>query len=107
MGHAGRLITTRAHRLRPVRPLGTISLQTPRTKEPIMSMTRKHYVEVAETIKRSVEWSADETPVRKAARLQAAQEIANGMANMFAYDNGRFDRDRFMNACGLGNPNGN
>lgn len=72
-----------------------------------MAMSRKHYVEVAETIKRTVDWSADETPVRRRARLAAAQEIANGMADMFAYENGRFDRQRFMNAAGLGDPNGN
>lgn len=72
-----------------------------------MAMSRKHYRDAADTIKRTVEWSADETPVRKASRLAAAQEIANGLATMFAIDNGRFDREKFMDACGLGNPNGN
>lgn len=72
-----------------------------------MSMSRKHYVEAAQTIKWTVDGCAELTPVRKAAGLSAAREIASNLANMFARDNGRFSRSQFMDACGLGDPNGN
>jgi hypothetical protein len=70
-------------------------------------MTRKHYVKTAELIKGTVEQSGHHTPVRKAARLEATREIAESLAVMFAYDNPHFDWNRFMNAAGLGDPNGN
>jgi hypothetical protein len=38
---------------------------------------------------------------------EVAREIAADLATMFARDNGRFDRSRFMDACGFGDPNGN
>jgi len=72
-----------------------------------MSMTRKHYVEVAEIIAAEVDTAKALTPVRRGAALGALDSTARGLATMFAYDNRSFDRTRFMNACGLGDLNGN
>lgn len=72
-----------------------------------MAMSRKHYREAAEVIKNVVTEAELQTPARKKAATEAAREIARGLANMFRADNGLFDRAKFMDACGLGDPNGN
>lgn len=51
-------------------------------------MSRKHFVEVAKMI-------AAETD------RVAALRFAEGMANLFQRENERFDRNRFMSACGF------
>lgn len=57
-------------------------------------MTRKDYVLLAEAIKAAVE--ATDYPERLGALL-AANEIAHRLQQ----DNPRFDRARFLKACGL------
>lgn len=54
-------------------------------------MTRRHYVDVAKVIADEVESS----------REAAAANIARGLADVFAADNPRFDRQRFYFACAL------
>jgi hypothetical protein len=51
-------------------------------------MSRKHYIAVAERIRR-----IDTRPAR--------EQIAHDMADIFAEDNPRFDRARFLEACGV------
>ena len=60
-----------------------------------MSMSRKHYREVAEIIRVAVN-HAETYDGTSTARM-----IADEMASMFKRDNGLFDRDRFMTACGF------
>jgi hypothetical protein len=72
-----------------------------------MAMSRKNYIEAAAIIDAQVKAAELETPVRKRAVVQTARYIAYDLADMFAADNYHFDRTRFMNACGFGNPNGN
>ena len=48
-------------------------------------MTRKHFKATAETIKAAND----------------KREIAEGLAAIFAKENPRFDRARFMEACGF------
>lgn len=55
-------------------------------------MTRKHFQYAADMVKAM----ADSTPVNY--RLG----IAHSFANLFTAFNPRFDRHRFMTACGLG-----
>lgn len=69
-----------------------------------MTMSRKHYEAVAEMIAEVV---AD-TPAHSdpegfiaTGRMQATRSIARGLASMFGEDNPRFDRQRFLDACGL------
>lgn len=72
-----------------------------------MAMSRKNYVSAAEIIAAEVDTARALTPARRAAALGALDSTARGLASMFAADNYHFDRTRFMNACGLGDLNGN
>lgn len=63
-----------------------------------MAMSRKHYREAAEIIKRHRQISArsgDNTGV------YAVEGVAEELADMFKRDNSAFDRARFMEACGI------
>jgi len=75
-----------------------------------MAMTRKHYVEVASILKSELNELAslehlddDEHEIA----TETVKSVANRLAVMFKRDNPYFDRTRFMNAAGLGDPNGN
>lgn len=61
-------------------------------------MTRKDYVKTASNIKARFEQS-------KEAQVLGSKQyfigLATDMADMFASDNPRFDRTRFMDACGF------
>lgn len=61
-----------------------------------MAMSRKTYEQVAEVIRQQVN-EADQQ-----ATLSAIQSIADGLADLFRYDNPRFNRALFMEACDLG-----
>jgi hypothetical protein len=53
-------------------------------------MTRKDYVMIADTI--ATGWHSSG---------EAKRDIAVTLANVFEIDNPRFDRDRFLVACGV------
>ena len=61
-------------------------------------MTRKDYVLIAEVIKTQIELSTrfDEEESRA-----GAQNIAYDLGSKLSQDNPRFDRDRFLVACGV------
>lgn len=63
-----------------------------------MAMTKKYYELVAGVLNaaRTVRCSEERTY-----RPAIVNEIALGLAREFAADNPRFDRERFMQACGL------
>jgi len=68
-------------------------------------MSRKHYVEVARLIADEIESAS---PLFERSRINGASNIARGLADMFAADNGHFDRQRFYFAAALdsnGRPN--
>lgn len=54
-------------------------------------MTRKHFVMAAQVILAG----------RKGANDVEADKMANSMADLFALENPRFDRDKFLKACGV------
>jgi hypothetical protein len=58
-----------------------------------MSMSRKHYVAVADLLSRSAAKGTDRATV---------EYLAVGLADIFAADNSRFDRERFLAAVALG-----
>jgi len=58
-------------------------------------MTRKHYAAIAKVIARSV---GNSTEMRE---RTAIASIVVGLADAFATDNPRFDRDKFLTACGF------
>lgn len=61
-------------------------------------MTRKDYEQVAGAIRREL----DESGLLKGEQeYHRMQRLAQRLADMFAFDNPRFDRARFMRACGF------
>ena len=62
-------------------------------------MSRKHYIEIAQVIRQQIE-ATDNRIVLAPVRV-ALREVAESLAYMFKVDNSRFDRSRFMDACGL------
>lgn len=70
-------------------------------------MTRKHYEAMAAIIREQVEASQDGSRVRDVESSGAYVRnvlgvVARDMARVFAQDNPRFDRSRFLAACGIG-----
>lgn len=66
-----------------------------------MAMTRKHYREAAEIIKGAQQAPGDLPSTARYAAYITALSIASGLADMFERDNAAFDRQKFMEACGL------
>lgn len=61
--------------------------------------TRKHYKAIAEIIKKRLNLNQG---TRHTPRFLYADEVADDLADYFAGDNPRFDRERFLTACGIG-----
>ena len=59
-------------------------------------MSRKHYIATAEVLAIERKHAATEADRR------AIDNVARGLADVFKRDNGRFDRQRFYDACGAG-----
>lgn len=59
--------------------------------------TRRHYVAIAEAIRR-----ADRKEARKigASKVLIIRDVAKELADLFAADNRRFDAAKFLAACG-------
>lgn len=58
-------------------------------------MSKKHYVEIAKAIRACEQPATVETAA-------SISELAQRLASVFQNDNPRFDRARFLTACGLG-----
>lgn len=67
-------------------------------------MTRKHYVAVATIIRARRNGSAlDMYRGSTVAQVRSTlDDVARDLADVFAQDNPRFDRGRFLAACGIG-----
>lgn len=65
-------------------------------------MTRKHYEAVAAVIRDEVDSVSDLPTVQAVIVRISLLNVADGLADVFAADNPRFDRERFLAACGLG-----
>ena len=61
-------------------------------------MTRKHYIKFAGTFRHALDLSQQ----RDLLVNNAVRDIADTMADICAADNPRFDRERFLAACGMG-----
>lgn len=74
-------------------------------------MTRKHFETVALAIRFEVIAAQDAQQHRPARQdytegfdvgtLQALESVANRLADRFEADNSRFDREKFLTACGF------
>ena len=60
-----------------------------------MAMSKKHYVAVAQAVKDVRDIAKDARNVSEALDL-----LAQRLATVFQGDNGMFDRNRFLRACG-------
>ncbi len=60
-------------------------------------MTRKDYILIAAAIKAAATEYPDERPDAK----QQQEDVAFSIAEALASDNPRFDRERFLKACGV------
>jgi hypothetical protein len=60
-----------------------------------MAMSKKDYVAIAAVFRGQVETKADPK------RVQMIRILAHGIADVMARDNSRFDRARFLQACGV------
>lgn len=60
-------------------------------------MTRKDYVAIAKVVKSEVNHWDDKQPQV----LSAITSIADGLSSVFRADNLNYDRNRFLDACGL------
>lgn len=58
-----------------------------------MAMSRKQFVAIAAAVRESVE--------KNPAGVEFYREVANKLAAIFADENDRFDRARFIKACGV------
>ena len=65
--------------------------------------TRQHYKAIAEIVKQNTELGECRVTLPKVSRTyrNTRHFIAKDLANYFAQDNPRFDRERFLAACGL------
>lgn len=64
-------------------------------------MTKKDYVLIAQSIWRSG-YVPDKNKVRQEAKESMRRLIAIDLASSLKHDNTRFDRAKFMEACGFG-----
>lgn len=57
-------------------------------------MTKKHFKAIAEAIR-------DVTTQERGSARKAVRRVAWGLAKVCMRDNGRFNYDKFMSACGI------
>jgi hypothetical protein len=62
-------------------------------------MTRKDYVMIADAIKGALNYEKDFNQNEEGARV--VKYVAHTIALSLQFDNPRFDRDRFLVACGV------
>ena len=62
-----------------------------------MAMSKRDYVAIAKAIKDSIVEPAQ----RSLTHYTACADVADRIADVCAADNPRFDRKRFLDACGL------
>ena len=66
-----------------------------------MALSRKHYREVADMFKAEREFWVDKLPEAAYVANATTFILANKLATMFQHDNSNFDRDKFLEACGI------
>ena len=72
-------------------------------------MNKKHYIKVAAALARQNKNAQNFLDLKEndqyfRGQIVAIRDMANSLADMFAEDNPRFDRARFLSACGIFKP---
>lgn len=65
-------------------------------------MTKKDYVTLARAMNQAQPTPTTAPRSMQAGAVQQWEQDVKGIANVLALDNSRFDRERFLTACGLG-----
>ncbi len=65
-------------------------------------LTRKHYVAIAEVVAETRCLALKDVPLVAMGIMRACDEISDLLADRFSEENPRFDRNRFLSACGFG-----
>ena len=68
-----------------------------------MAMSRKHYREVAAIIKEQWDYSLTLEKSQGETVRAVLDSVASNLATMFRIDNSNFNRDQFLEACGVKN----
>lgn len=66
-------------------------------------MTKKDYQLIADSVRRTIrveEWT-EKNQVKKYAKIKALRLVASDLAGSLYGDNPKFDRERFLTACGI------
>ena len=66
-----------------------------------MAFTRQYYKAIAEIVKKSAFWSHHGPCREDRDKMILPESIASNLANYFAKNNPKFDREHFLAACGL------
>ena len=64
-------------------------------------MTKKDYCKFAEMVKYNLGNAGMADGLHAAAHAVGVADVARGMCDIFKADNPRFDRERFLKACGI------
>lgn len=64
-------------------------------------MTRKHFALIAEALRRARPAPVEQASFGDALAFQAWQRAVSNLAGALAGTNARFDRERFLSACGF------
>lgn len=63
-------------------------------------MTKKDYVLIASVFNKAMQYTADEPRAMEAVKA-TVEVVADELADALEQDNPRFDRERFLTACGV------
>ena len=66
-----------------------------------MAMSRKHYQAMADEFANVREIASETTTPSVSASVALVDLLAERIANVCAFDNAKFDRARFLEACGF------
>ena len=67
-----------------------------------MSMSQKHYATIADKVSsHTVSHILEGTPAPRIVSCVEVRRFAHALADYFEQDNPRFDRERFLEACGV------
>jgi hypothetical protein len=64
-------------------------------------MSKKHYTAIADVVQEAMEIAADEGYSTPLDPRSLVEQIARDLAVEFRNDNPRFDRGKFLKACGV------
>jgi len=64
-------------------------------------LSRKYYVLIARALQEARDAETSRDTQMTAERMRTIDTVAELLASEFKRDNGRFDRDRFLNAAGV------